>query len=75
MVFYISKTKTFAVGTQKNRLNETALLSTQNICLNWLIRKITFFFTLREFALYLGLWVYHSQTKSEYCADFDNLFG
>ena len=26
--------KTYFVGTQKNRLNETVLLSTQNICLN-----------------------------------------
>ena len=25
-------TKTYVVGTQKNRLNETVLLSTQNIC-------------------------------------------
>ena len=24
--------RTYVVGTQKNRLNETALLSTQNIC-------------------------------------------
>ena len=37
-------------------------------------KKNNIFFTLREFALYLGLCVYHSQTKSEYCADFDNLF-
>ena len=27
-------TKTYVVGTQKNRLNETVLLSTKNICLN-----------------------------------------
>ena len=27
------QTKTYVVGTQKNRLNETVLLSTQNICL------------------------------------------
>ena len=27
-------TKTYVVGTQKNHLNETVLLSTQNICLN-----------------------------------------
>ena len=27
-------TKTYVVGTQKNRLNETVLLSTQNICQN-----------------------------------------
>ena len=27
-------TQTYVVGTQKNRLNETVLLSTQNTCLN-----------------------------------------
>ena len=32
-LFYFS-TKTYADGTQKNRLNETVLLSTQNPCLN-----------------------------------------
>ena len=32
-------TKTYVVGTQKNRLNETVLLSTQNTCFNWLVRK------------------------------------
>ena len=26
--------KTYVVGTQKNRLNETVLLSTQNACFN-----------------------------------------
>ena len=30
--FSYFSTKTFVVGTQKNRLNETVLLSTQNIC-------------------------------------------
>ena len=33
-------TKTYVVGTQKNRLNETVLLSTQNTCLNCLGQKI-----------------------------------
>ena len=32
-LFYLS-TKTFVVDTQKNRLNETVLLSIQNICYN-----------------------------------------
>ena len=27
------------VGTQKNRLKETILLSTQNICIIWWVRK------------------------------------
>ena len=35
IIFLISQpTKTYVVGTQKNRLNEAVLLSTQNICLN-----------------------------------------
>ena len=37
--FFNFSTKSNVVGTQKNRLNETILLSTQNICLNWLVRK------------------------------------
>ena len=31
-IFFYFSTKTYVVGTQKNRLNETVLLSTQNIC-------------------------------------------
>ena len=31
LIFFISQPK-HVVGTQKNRLNETVLLSTQNIC-------------------------------------------
>ena len=31
--------KTYVVGTQKNHLNKTVLLSTQNACLNWWVRK------------------------------------
>ena len=30
--FFHFSPKTYVVGTQKNRLNETVLLSTQNIC-------------------------------------------
>ena len=30
---------TYVVGTQKNHLHEMVLLSTQNMCLNWWIRK------------------------------------
>ena len=32
-------TEAYVVGTQKNHLDETALLSTQNTWLNWCIRK------------------------------------
>ena len=36
--------KTHVVGTQKNHLNETVLLSTQNTCLNGWIRKLSHFY-------------------------------
>ena len=32
--FLYYSSKTYVVGIQKNRLNETVLLSTQNVCLN-----------------------------------------
>ena len=32
------------MGTQKNRLNETVLLSIQTICLNWWVRKYLQFY-------------------------------
>ena len=38
-LFYYFSTKTYVVDTQKNRLNETVILSAQNICLNWWVRK------------------------------------
>ena len=34
ITFSYSSTKSYVVGAQKNRLNETVLLSTQNLCLN-----------------------------------------
>ena len=34
------------LGAQKNRLNETALLSTYNMCFDWEIRKIIFNYIL-----------------------------
>ena len=33
-ILLIFQQKTYVVGAQKNRLNETVLFSTQNICLN-----------------------------------------
>ena len=36
--FLISEPK-HVVGSQKNRLNETVLLSTQKICLDWCVRE------------------------------------
>ena len=37
--FFYFSTKTYVVGTQKNRLIETVLLSTQKTYINWWIRK------------------------------------
>ena len=37
--FSYFSTKTYVVGTQKNRLAETVLLSTLNTCLTWLTQK------------------------------------
>ena len=33
-IFLITSTKKYSSGTQKNRLDETVLLSPQNICLD-----------------------------------------
>ena len=41
----IFSTKTYVVGTQKNHLNKTFLLSTQNICSNWWISIYLQFYT------------------------------
>ena len=41
------------MGTQKNRLHETVLLSTQNKCLNWWIRKY-----LQFYAHFFSIWTY-----------------
>ena len=43
------------MGTQKNRLNETVLLSTQNTCLNWWVRKKLQFYA-KIFAPQLAVW-------------------
>ena len=42
--FLISQPKHYVVGTQKNCLNERVLLSIQNICYNWRIRKYLQFY-------------------------------
>ena len=42
--FLISQPKRYVVGTQKNRLNETVLLSTQNICNKIWVRKYLLFY-------------------------------
>ena len=42
--FSYFSTKTYVVGTQKNRLDETVLLSTQNTCWKLLVRKYLQFY-------------------------------
>ena len=48
-------TKTYVVGTQKNRFNETVLLSTQNTCLNCLGQKIVIILHPKNFAYLLPM--------------------
>ena len=43
--FSYFSSKPYVVGTQKNRRNETVLLSTQNICSNLWIRKYLQFYS------------------------------
>ena len=45
-IFSYPSILTFVLGAQKNRLIETVLLSTHNICSGWEIRKISFNYTL-----------------------------
>ena len=47
-IFYYPSILTDVLGAQKNHLIliETVLLSTHNICLGWIIRKINFRYTL-----------------------------
>ena len=42
--FFLFLQQNSVVGTQKNCLNDMALLSTQNTCLNWWIRKYSQFY-------------------------------
>ena len=42
MNIFLSISLTFVLGAQKNRLNETVLLSIQNLCFDWDIRKQNF---------------------------------
>ena len=56
--FSYFSTKTYVVGTQKNCLNETVLLSTQNIFLNWWVRKYLHFYAQKFCLSRLNLWIY-----------------
>ena len=48
-------TKTYVVGTKKNRLNETVLLSSQNKCYNSRIRKYSEFYAHILFTCTYGI--------------------
>ena len=52
--FLYFSSKTYVVGTQKSRLNETVLLSTQNTCLNEWVRK-----SLKISKTYCRAWSIH----------------
>ena len=43
LIFSYLSVLTYVFGAQKNRLIETVLLSTHNICFGWEIKKIIFF--------------------------------
>ena len=54
--FSYFSSKTYVVGTQKNRLNETVLLSTQNKYTNNYGLEIVYNFTQKIFVTYLNLY-------------------
>ena len=58
-IFSYPSISTFVLGAQKNRLIETVLFSTHNICFGWEIRK-SFFNTLiwRPDIRWLVVWIY-----------------
>ena len=53
-MFSYFSTKTYVMGTQKNRLIELVLLRTQNKCLNRMIRKYAQFYAYNF--VYQVLW-------------------
>ena len=59
--FSYFSTKTYVVGTQKNRLNETVLLSTQNTCLTLWVRKYSQFYA--KIFVYLNLSIHYAIEK------------
>ena len=45
-IFSYTSVLSYVLGAQKNRLIETVLLSTHNICFGWEIRTFIFWYTL-----------------------------
>ena len=65
LIFSYPSVLTYVLGAQKNRLIETVLLSTYNICFGGEIRKLIFWYTLLTKGLTLiktGFQVYEGQT-------------
>ena len=52
LIFSYQSVYTFVLGSQKNCLIDTVLLSTHNICFGWETRKLIFDYTL----FYLEAW-------------------
>ena len=46
IIFLFHNQNIYVVGPQKNRLNETVLLSTHNIMLQFMVKKILSFFVI-----------------------------
>ena len=72
IISYFS-TKIYVVGTQKNRLNETVLLSTQNICQKFWVRTKLQFYTenlcLSKPVGFFSGGTYNDQTKMDQSGD------
>ena len=52
LIFSYPSALTYVLGAQKNRLIETVLLSTHNICFGWEIRKLNFRYTQKSWVDY-----------------------
>ena len=65
-------TETCVLGTQKNRLNETVLLSTQYTCLSCCERKLSQFykqkFAYLEVCYFLPPWQHQVVLSSDQCS-------
>ena len=55
LLFSYPSVLTFVLGAQKNRLIETVLLSTHNICFSYLIRKLIFNYMVLSRGLSINL--------------------
>ena len=61
LIFSYPSVLTYVLGAQKNRLIETVLLSTHNICFGWEIRKLNFCYALLTKVLYICIYTMHNK--------------